>query len=352
EQGHRGMADGIRDLLPSEKIIDLDFTNEEWIVPLDLSEVIKKLGRKGGSRFALEMIDFMQIEGLARSKKYLTEASKAANGSLFDIKRIIEDEKYREQRIEELMNEGNLRLARDLINWGTNDELGNKCDPILDRLNTFFGDDTLYDIFAQSPLPQVDFEQWMKEGRTIIIRIPKRVLGNASNVLAHWITLKVLMTRMLMNKEDKDKHGCFMIFNEPEQVQSEGLSKLIGRIATEGRKERLGSIFAFHHWGKLPQHLQDNLIAGGVNQFLFANDHKKTFEMTKERLEPTFTVEEALMTPKHYSIAILNTKEPLHAFMVHMLPPIPKEERYDNSFLTLRHARMYGRSWNELQEVL
>jgi len=352
EQGHRGMADGIRDLLPAEKIIDLDFTNEEWIVPLDLSEVIKKLGRKGGSRFALEMIDFMQIEGLARSKKYLTEASKAAKGSLFDIKRIIEDEKYREQRARELMNEGNYRLSKDLLNWGTNDDVGNKCDPILDRLNTFFGDDTLFDIFAQPPLPQVDFEQWMKEGKTIIIRIPKRVLGNSANVLAHWITLKVIMTRMLMSNEDKERHGCFMIFNEPEQVQSEGLSKLIGRIATEGRKERLGSIFAFHHWGKLPQHLQDNLIAGGVNQFLFANDHKKTFEMAKERLEPTFTIEEALMTPKHYAIAILNTKEPLHAFMVHMLPPINKEERHDNSFLTLRHARMYGRSWSELQKII
>lgn len=351
EQGHRGMADGIRDILPPDKIIDLDFTNEDWIVPLDLSEVIKKLGRKGGSRFASEMIDFLEMDGLARAKKYLTEASKAAGGSLLNIKRIIEDEAYRARRGMELLDEGNIRLATDLKNWGSNEDLANKCDPILNRLNTFFGDDTLYDIFSQPPKEEVNFEEWMKEGKTIIIRIPKRVLGNAAKVLAHWITLKVLMTRMLMSKADKEKHGCFMIFNEPEQVEGEGMSKLIGRIATEGRKECLGSIFAFHHWGKLPQHLQDNLIAGGVNQFLFANDHKKTFEMAKERLAPTFTVEEALMTPKYYAIAILNTEEPLHAFMVRMLPPIPVLQRHDNSFLTKRHARMYGRSWSELQRM-
>lgn len=352
EPGHRGMADGIRDLLPPESIIDLDLANEEYIVPMDLTEVISKLGRKGGSRFALEMVDFMQLESLARSQKYLTEASKAANGSLLNIKRIIEEEDFRMNRIEELIEEGNMRLARDLMSWGTNDELGNKCDAILNRLNMFFGDDTLYDIFAQPPKEEVDFGRWMREGKTVIIRIPKRKLGNAAKVLAHWITLKVLMTRMLMEQEDKDKHGCFMIFNEPEQVESEGLAKLMGRIATEGRKERLGSIFAFHHWGKLPSYLQDNLIAGGVNQFLFANDHKRTFELAKERLEPTFTIEDALKTPKHHAIAILNTNEPLNAFLVRMLPPVPTENRLDNSFLTKRHARMYGRSWSELQQAL
>ena len=352
EPGHRGMADGIRDLLPPEKVIDIDLANEEYIVPMDLTEIIQKLGRKGGSRFALEMVDFMQLEGLTRSQKYLMEASKAANGSLLNIKRIIEDEEFRMNVIEQLLKEGNVRLAKDLTAWGTNDDIGNKCDPILNRLNMFFGDDTLFDIFGQPPKTEVDFEQWMREGKTVIIRIPKRKLGNAAKVLAHWITLKVLMTRMLMDQEDKDKHGCFMIFNEPEQVESEGLAKLMGRIATEGRKERLGSIFAFHHWGKLPPYLQDNLIAGGVNQFLFANDHKKTFELAKERLEPTFTVEDALRTPKHHAIAILNTNEALNAFLVKMLPPVPSEQRYDNSFLTKRHARMFGRSWKELQNAL
>lgn len=348
EEGHKGMADGIRDLLPPDKIIDLDLSNENWIIPMDLTEVITKLGRKGGSRFALEMVDFMQLDGLARSQKYLTEASKAANGSLFNIKRIIEDENYRINRAEELMREGNIRLAKDLSLWGTNEELGNKCDAIINRLNMFFGDDTLHDIFSQPPKREVDFEKWMREGKTIIIRMPKRKLGNASKTLAHWVTLKVLMTRMLMTEQDKDRHGCFMIFNEPEQVESEGIAKLMGRIATEGRKERLGTIFAFHHWGKLPIYLQDNLLAGGVNQFLFANNHKKTFELVKERLEPTFTIEEALMIPKHYSIAILNGKEPIHAFLIKMLPP--RKERYNNSFLTKRHAQLYGRSWRELQK--
>jgi hypothetical protein len=65
QPGHKGLADGVRDLLPPDKIIDLDLSNEDYIIPMDLSEVIQKLGRKGGSRFALEMIDFMELDGIA-----------------------------------------------------------------------------------------------------------------------------------------------------------------------------------------------------------------------------------------------------------------------------------------------
>jgi hypothetical protein len=258
EDGERGMADGIRDSLPADMVIDIDLGNDEWIVPMDLTEVITKLGRKGASRFGDEMIDFMGIEGLARSSRYLREAAKASGGSLYNIKRIIEDENFRLDCIERLQAEGNTRLARDLIGWGTNDDLGSKADAILNRLDAFFGNDTLHDIFAQEPKKEVDFEKWMREGKVVIIRIPNRKLGElATKTLVHWITLKTFMTRMLMEKEAQS-NGCFIVFNEPEQFITEGLTKLMGRIGTEGRKERLGSLYAFHHWNKLPTSLQEN----------------------------------------------------------------------------------------------
>lgn len=352
EEGERGMADGIRDSLPPENIIDLDLFDDDFVVPLDLTEVVDSLGRDGMSRFADEMIDFLQIEGLARSEKYLTDAAKASKGSLFNIKRIIIDEKFRTERIEELIEEGHLRLARELIAWGTNEELGNKADPILNRLNRFFGNDRLYDIFAQDPLKDLDFAKWMAEGKVIILRVPNgKGLGeHAVKTLVHWITLKTFMTRLLMSKKEQE-NGCFIVFNEPEQYQSEGLTKLMGRIGTEGRKERLGSLFAFHHWNKLDVSLQDNLQGGGVQQFLFANDHIKTFDLSKHRFEETIPLEGAYKLPNHHAIISVRAGNELQqAFICHMHSPI--KPQYDNSFLTKRHARMYGRSWRELQEII
>lgn len=83
EEGDRGMADGIRDALPPENIIDIDLNDDDFIPPLDLTEVIQSLGRNGTSRFADEMIDFIDIEGLNRSEKYLTDAAKASGGFAF-----------------------------------------------------------------------------------------------------------------------------------------------------------------------------------------------------------------------------------------------------------------------------
>lgn len=351
EEGERGMADGIRDSLPADKIIDIDLGNGDWIVPMDLTEVIAKLGRTGASRFGDEMIDFMGVEGLARSSRYLREAAKASGGSIYNIKRIIEDEEFRMDCIERLQKEGNTRLARDLIGWGTNDDLGSKADAILNRLDTFFGNDLLHDIFAQEPKKEVDFEKWMREGKVVIIRIPNRKLGElATKTLVHWITLKTFMTRMLMDKE-KQKNGCFIVFNEPEQYITEGLTKLMGRIGTEGRKERLGSLYAFHHWNKLPNSLQENLQGGGVQQFLFANDHLKTFELSKHRFEDTIPLDQAVRLPMHHAIISIRAGNELQpAFICKMKPPV--KPAYNNSFLTKRHAQVYGRSWQELQEAL
>lgn len=352
EEGNRGMADGIRDALPPENIIDINLNDDDYIPPLDLTEVIEKLGRNGASRFADEMIDFMQIEGLSRSEKYLTDAAKVSGGNLFNIKRIITDEDYRAARIEQLIAEGNIRLANELLEWGDNEKLGNKCDPIINRLNRFFGNERLYDIFAQEPLKELDFAKWMREGKVIIIRVPNgRGLGeHAVKTLVHWITLKTFMTRLLMSKEEQ-KNGAFIVFNEPEQYESEGLTKLMGRIGTEGRKERLGSIYAFHHWNKLQPSLQENLQGGGVQQFLFMNDHTKTFDLSKNRFDETIPLEEAYKLPAHHAIiSVRAAGEMQPAFICHMAPPA--KQKYDNSFLTKRHARQYGRKWDELQKAL
>jgi hypothetical protein len=199
-------------------------------------------------------------------------------------------------------------------------------------------------------MPNLDFAKWMSEGKVIILRIPIRILGEpAAKVLAHWIVIKTWMTRMLMSKEEQ-YNGSFVIFNEPEQFMTEGIADFMGRIATQGRKERLGSIFAFHHWNKLPNELQENLLGGGISQLLFANDHKRTFELAKERLQPIFTVEDAMQLERFHAINLLRVGGVLvHAFMVKMAPPCKKP--YDNSFLTKRHAVMYGRHWESLQNL-
>lgn len=370
EDGERGFADGVRDSLPADKIIDIDLSDTEYPVPMDLTEIVAKLGTAGTNRFAQELIDFFgDMESMGQSRSILREFAKASGGSLFAIKRLLEDEDYRAEKAKEMRADGQVRTAqfieKYLSEYAEPDAKGNvkvlrdgqkaldgKASAILNRLDEMLGDDTLFRIFAQPAKADIDFERWIREGKVVIIRVPNRKLGALSaKTLIHWITLKIFMTKLLMAPSDGQ---AFVVFNEPHQYLTPGLKALMQRIVLEGPKWRLAGIFAFHHFDLLKYGLDDDLISGGINWFLFANDNRKVYERLDAQLKPTFDVDLALMTEAYHAIFIGRFGgRRQKAFLVKALaPPSARMEQYDNSFLTKRHARMYGREWREVERML
>jgi hypothetical protein len=369
EEGERGFADGVRDSLPPDKVIDLDLSDADFPIPMDLTEIVAKLGTQGLNRFAQELIDFFgDMETMGQSRSILREFAKASGGSLFNIKRLLEDEDFREQRAKELQKEGHVRTAQFLekfsSEWGT-DAKGNpkvvkdgqklldgKSGAILNRLDEMLGDDLLFRIFAQPASPDIDFERWIREGKVVILRVPNRKLGALSaKTLIHWITLKIFMTKLLM---DPTEGQAFIVFNEPHQYLTPGLKSLMQRIILEGPKWRLAGIFAFHHFGLLDYGLDDDLISGGINWFLFANDNRKVFEKLEAQLKPTFDVDLAMMTEAYHAIMLARFGgRRQNAFLIRALaPPSERLPQYNNAFLTRRHSRMFGRHWQEVERML
>jgi hypothetical protein len=378
EDGERGFADGVRDSLPADKVIDIDLSDSDYPVPMDLTEIVAKLGVTGVNRFAQELIDFFgDLESMGQSRSILREFAKASGGSLFNIKRLLGDESYREQRAKELHDEGQVRTAQFLEGYVSQYEmkekkntrgevtssefvctkdgqkaLDGKAASILNRLDEMLGDDTLFRIFAQPPTPEIDFERWIREGKVVILRVPNRKLGALSaKTLIHWITLKIFMTKLLMPPTDG---AAFIVFNEPHQYLTPGLKALMQRIILEGPKWRLSGIFCFHHFDLLKYGLDDDLISGGINWFLFANDNRKVFEKLEAQLRPTLDVELALMTEAYHAIFIgrFGGRRQNAFLMKALAPPSKRLKQYDNSFLTKRHSRIYGRHWQEVEKML
>jgi len=351
KEGAQGMANGIRDSLPPDRIIDLDFSDENYLPPLDLTEVLAKLGRRGADRFANELIDFFDVADMAQTKSLLRTAAQASGGSLYETKRIIESDEYRLALADKLADSQPL-VAYELRKYGES-LARNKAEPILSRLDDFFGDSTLNAIFSQPPRKELDFERFMREGKVVLIRVPDRILSTvAVRTLVHWITLKALMTRLLMANDDQ-ANGAFIVYNEPQTYLNDGLSRLIARIATQGRKERLGALIAVQYFEQLGK-LTKDLTGGGVNWFLFRSGERKIYEELKHRLEPQVTVEEALATERYHALCLLNfAGRPQPPFLARMLPPsYERYDAHDNSFLTRRHARQYGRHWAEIERLL
>ncbi|WP_440274609.1 hypothetical protein [Ferdinandcohnia sp. SAFN-114] len=159
------------------------------------------------------------------------------------------------------------------------------------------------------------------------------------------------MTKLLM---DPNESKTFIVFNEPHQYLTEGLKNLMQRILLEGPKWRLAGLFAFHHFKLLKHGLDDDIRAAGINWFLFANDNKKVYEDLAEQLKPTFDVETAMQTEAYHAIVItrFNGKRQSPFLMKALAPPSQRYPEYDNSFLTKRHARQYGRHWREIEKII
>lgn len=127
KEGLQGMANGIRDCLPPEKIIDIDLSDDNYLPPLDLTEVMEKIGRKGADRFANELIDFFgDLESMGQSRKILRAFAQASNGSLYNIKRLLESEPFRAEAAKRLREENKNRLAEEIEKYLSDYEMVEK----------------------------------------------------------------------------------------------------------------------------------------------------------------------------------------------------------------------------------
>jgi hypothetical protein len=357
EEGNRGMANGITSVLPADKIIDLDLSDEKYSIPFDLSEIVGKLGRSGHDYFADNLIFFFgDIEEKAQTKKILRTFAKASNGSIYTLKCLITDEAFRIERIKEIEAEGRFILAEDLKLLGKKqDSLESKAAPILNRIDDFLGNDRLFSMFAQKPKKEMDFSKWMAEGKAIIIRVPERKLSvQTTKTLVSWITFKVFMTRILMDKQQQG-NGTVFLYNEPFSYMTPMLSEIISRLAKQGRKERLGCLVALQDFNDVTGQMRASILSGGVNFILFKSENQSLYqELEKTSLHPTFDVVSAMNIEKYHAVAILNfggRKQP--AFMFRALKPCYERlPNYDNSFLRRRHAQLYGRSFEEIEKEL
>ena len=90
---------------------------------------------------------------------------------------------------------------------------------------------------------------------------------------------------------------------------------------------------------------------------MFKNDHENTFKKLESQLHP-ITIEQALNIPNtktaRHAICILNfggERKPV-LFVRMLKPSYERYKPYDNSFLTKRHSRMYGRHFEEIEIII
>ena len=356
--GHRGMADAIRDHLPPEDVIDLNLGDYDWPVYIGLDSITRNIKnqRIASNRIAQELTSFLMGDDIEnhQTREYLREAAKITKGDLMGIKLLFMSQDYRQKLIVDAQKQG-----LDISIWMDFDKMsdgkqGQIYGPIITRLGELMGDEVLKPIFCQRPNPIVDLNKWMQEGKVVVYRIPSRDLGEmAVNTLTYWIILTVFLTKLAQGGQGAP---TWLILNEPHQFLSKGLIHFCKRLLAEGPKYQVAPIFLFHHFKQLPSDFVDILLSSSLNWHIFKNTNDKVYERLEQYLMPTFEPETAMRGTQrfHYIASWLDARgEYQPPFMVKAPDLISKRYKsQDNSFITKRHSRIYGRSIGEVSKEI
>lgn len=364
KNGHRGMADAIRDHLPAEEIIDLNILDTDNPIYLGLESIVKSIkdSRIASDRIAEELCNFLLSDGdedKFRTVEFLREAAKLTNGDLLSIKHVFTSETFRKDLVSKK------RKIFDVDIWEQYDNLSDKQQqaiylPVMRRLGQITSSEFLKPIFCQLPNTKLDLFKLLDEGKVVIFRMKVGVMSQrVTQVLSYWIVLITFLIKLTQGGDSKAK-GTYLVLNEPREYLTDNLVYFIERILTEGPKYRLIPLIIFHNFKQFKDHsgFIDILKSSSLNWHIFKNTNEDVYkELYQGYLSKTFdSPTQAFESTKMYQYIglFLNSQGSYYnPFVADALPLIG--DRYttrNNAQLTLEHSKKYGRPIDEVLEEI
>lgn len=355
-QGHRGMADAIRDHLPPEKVVDLNLGDYSHPIPITLDGVVSgREERIAADRLAKELMGFLLGDEGAeqhQTREYLRAVAKAAKGDLLGIKLLLTNDTYRQTEIGRLQKMGWDTTMLEELDGMQPGRRGQVTGPILVRLSEITEDEALRPMFLQRRRPETDLRRWLAESRVVVYRVPTGDLGESTvRLLAHWLAMTVFLTKLSMGAGNSPP--TWFVLNEPHQYLSPGFTHFAKRMLAEGPKYRLAPLFLLHNLRQLPQDFVEVLMSSSLNWHLFKNSNAYVYDRLETYLAPTFTPQTAMQATQRFhfiGVWLDQTGEYQTPFLA-AAPPLVWERypTHRNEWLTLRHSRQYGRPFAEVE---
>lgn len=369
DEKNRGMSDQVRDTFAPDELeqyIEVDLGNTDWPIAQDWHEGLGA-GREANRRMAAELSTFLGTGDMTDTDHWLRAAARAVGGNPLHIANMLSPDPnpYREQVLRRLRVERQVFLVRE---WEAYTALGERKQAqiagyVQSRLVKIISDDAMRNIFCQEPKVVsgkrvVDYARWMREGKTVVVKIPKKVfMKSGTPRVFHHQLVKIWLAKMAIGADGP----TFLILNEIHQMLGanfEACVDLLEDIVVEARKYRLIPVFLFHDWAQVPRDLRDILISAGPHLHLGASS-KKTYEALKEELvdftgDVSTVVEECLRIEKKDWLHVIRAEGKRQTpFVARGLRP-PKERlyAYENWYRGEECARLFGRPVEEVEAQL
>lgn len=364
QNGHRGMADAIRDHLPPEDVIDLNLMDFENPIYLGLEPIVKliKDPRIAADRVAEELCAFLLQDGdedKLQTADHLREASKLTNADILSIKHVFTSKSFRTKLMKERGHLFDIDIWEQYNKMSEGKQQG-IYTPVMRRIGQIMNSEFLKPIFCQRPNPALDLFQLIDEGKVIIFRMKTGIMSTrVIEILCYWIVLVTFMIKLAQDGKSTKNNGTILVLNEPHQYLTDGLASFIERIFAEGPKYRLTPLLIFHNFKQFKRFpgFVDMMKSSSLNWHIFKNTNEDVYKELFGYLGRTFdTTTQAFEATKQFQyigVWLSSEGEYYDPFVADALPMV--KDRYktiDNSHLTLKHSKLYGRDVNSVLEEI
>lgn len=362
------IRDGIPEgLIPDDHIIDLDFGDTAWPLPLNWSEITLKLcggdgdtmeSRRAANRLSAQLVDFVSrlssYDTTDRMQRYLAAAARAElsdpRASLLEPILMLSSEAYRAQRLERVKHPRTYDTLNGLhtLQEGARGQI---VQPILDRLEMLLSNEFMANCVLQRQKidaggrPLMNFRRWLDgddRGPYFVgIRVPKEVLLDiATDRMVTFLVAKVWLSALTRyDTPEAQRRPAVFIMDEPHQFMSG--KALWGDMVREARKWRLKLVWLAHNFRDFKD-LAKTMKDSGC-QYSVYRSSKETYVDLLEELAP-FSLEELMNIPERWHavnrITVPDVGVSALAFLAKMMPP-PAPVR-DRSSRRQECSRLFG----------
>lgn len=347
------LASTIEQIVPKNKLIVLDLADVDRLQALAYNELyyednaspVEKLDKIGAkTQYSAELINSISVgQDLTNAmRRYFVSASNVTYAvnqfasfkdiidclELYDVRmnfisRIPKDlREMLEDDVNTILKLNEKYTKGDMKGEDTGETCEGKIDRILDRISVMRESMRTKYMFNKSPENNISFEESIKEGKIILIKMKQDLFGakHIKNMLALFFTTKTWISCMNIksnSKKGEELRRVHLLIDEPHQVP--GVTEYLNGVFPQMRKFRLKPVFATQSLLQLSS-IQDDMKSAGFSYMLLAGADKVNYNLLKEELLP-YEVEDLLSLERLHSLNLIPNENSVLTPFVTKLPP-------------------------------
>ena len=336
------VADKIKSIAPSDKVIEINFNNPNQLQSFNYNELTFKedddiyykvnisMQKAEQMQLLLDSINDDNSKLTPRMLRYFYAAAtvvyfKNPNSSMKEIVNILKYPVKREELIDHMSDEGKMVLEEeleDLKDLNKVDKKGNienydsKIDGILDRVAWLKTNLFTKLAFNKTAENNIDFVEALKENKVILIKIPEQYFKSRMirNVIATYFLNKIWISKQI----DSSTHTELFI---DEIHQCYNCQLLMQNILVECRKFKLTPTLALHYLDQLTPKCKSSVLASGSSYLLLQGCDTKAFKELSTYFEKDgYTETDLAELERYHALCLIKNEENNYSSFIAKLP--------------------------------